>query len=807
MQKSATAALVAAFVACWLLAPAVGQEAPSTPAKEEPPASGPGAKPDGQEAAPAEPPKPGEEPKAPEPATPPEEAKPGEEAKPAGEPKKEETPAEGGKEEEKEAPEFFSDPWGWGVWQIEKTFADWKKSRTLTLDEEIETGMRRPQKIRDATQSVYVIKSEEINERGAHYLDESLATAPGLEVWNLGWWASPSHLSLHGLYERHALVVVDGRPINSLWDGACDTSWIPLVAARRIEVVKGPSSHSWGSGAMGGVVQVLTRDPTEDLTGSGGGVYLNWDSFEVRGWNSWKEGPFGYFVGGSVRRTQGFRPNSELLSDDSFVKVVYDLEPERFTVKASLWMHRDDHGVPGSDPPPGLANPWGSEEVTSLYDNERKRMLSATLAAEYVSDPKTVLSAILYSDYRWVRVYTRGPGQAYAGLSNYYAYHANPSVGATLRADLKDRIPGHRVAIGVDLRDSSYQFQAYEEQVTAVFDPDAPRSRTQDWRRADGIVALWANDTWEVAKWLTLEGAFRFDFHHRSWFHDSYHVGAVLKIDPHTVLRAAVSRGYRLPSIQELYFRQAGTYHPWTSMTYPRVRGNVDLTDEKILSAELGLAGDRAIKGVPLMDPLTAFGQGSVFYEFLSDQIDTIPPFGVNQAENLHRKVVWGVDLFLQAHPSKFFCLNFNYAWYWAYGYHYEATSVGPPITYELKWRRSDAIPHSTWRFEGIFNTGLGLKIIYFAMYAGARVYWWENIGATTINWERNSVDQTFRHGIYGTFNFFGLFTVFAGYEAYPQQSSPQAAVDPYPSGMGEEYTYPVPQDGFNVGIQAGGKF
>ncbi|GEM_PF-3527088 len=725
-----------------------------------------------------------------------------------------EAPPEGadGEREESEEEEDEEDGGilGWIQDRFDESVRRWKEGRTVSLDDEVITPLGQTQKMRETTQSTLLIKDEALSSKGALYLDAALATAPGVEVWSKGWWGAASRLSIRGTYEPHALVVLDGRPLNALWDGIADISWIPLVAAERVELVKGPCSHTWGSGAMGGVVQVRTFEPDERFRYSGGGMYLDHDSFEVRGWNAMKTGPFGWFIGGSLRKTHGFRPNSEFFSDDTFLKLVYDVTPGEFTVKFSAFLHRDGHGVPGPDPDEdtGWVPGVGNERVASLYDDDRQRLYANTVHAIYEVDDRTTFTGIFYYDWRWYRTYTRGPASwtvPWGGHSNFYAYHRNGIWGGSCRFDIEEAEREHKIAVGIDFKALNYHFRNYERPVTLTAVPDPPEVVGQHWHRQSNVFGFWANDIWRAAERLRIVGGVRFDLHNQAFTADAYHLGATLEMDDHTLLRASISRGYRFPSFMELYYERTGVYHPW-SEDDPGAEGYENLKPEKIWSFEVGGMAERTIEDIPVIEEMKIFGQIGVFYHFLSDQIDIRPPSGIQQIDNLHRKMVWGLDLHLQAHPSSFLFLDFNYAWYWAYGFHYEAVTAFP-YEYDFRWRRSPQVPHSAWRFEAVFNSGIGLRLMYLARYAGARIFWIEDASTPVPSWKRQSLEQSFHHGLYLSYDFFGVATVYAGYEAYPNQAPAQEIDEYYGLSMGEDQDYPIPEEGFNVGVSAGTGF
>jgi outer membrane receptor for ferrienterochelin and colicins len=126
---------------------------------------------------------------------------------------------------------------------------------------------------RTAPASVTVIGREELEARNASDLLDAVRGAPGLTL-------SPRQvggrktLALRGLEGKHTLTLIDGRRISASDDvvGHSDYQygWLPMSAIERIEIIRGPMSALYGSEALGGVVNMITRQPKDRWIGSVG---------------------------------------------------------------------------------------------------------------------------------------------------------------------------------------------------------------------------------------------------------------------------------------------------------------------------------------------------------------------------------------------------------------------------------------------------------------------------------------------------------------------------------------------------------
>lgn len=120
------------------------------------------------------------------------------------------------------------------------------------------TATRSERAIDETPVPTEVVTREEIEKTHARTLKQALENVPGLQMREvLG--KSGYELSLQGLSADQVLVLIDGLPITSSTSSTVDLSQYLLADVERIEVVKGASSAQYGSSAMGGVVNVITR--------------------------------------------------------------------------------------------------------------------------------------------------------------------------------------------------------------------------------------------------------------------------------------------------------------------------------------------------------------------------------------------------------------------------------------------------------------------------------------------------------------------------------------------------------------------
>lgn len=132
----------------------------------------------------------------------------------------------------------------------------------LALDRIVVTAARREQKLADVVVTTEVLSRADIERSGASDLAGALSFSTGVEM-DAGVAGGVGPM-LQGLGSSRVLVLLDGQPLPGRIAGEFDISRIPTAIVERVEIVKGPQSTLYGSEAMGGVVNVITRTPDPD---------------------------------------------------------------------------------------------------------------------------------------------------------------------------------------------------------------------------------------------------------------------------------------------------------------------------------------------------------------------------------------------------------------------------------------------------------------------------------------------------------------------------------------------------------------
>jgi vitamin B12 transporter len=164
----------------------------------------------------------------------------------------------------------------------------------LSVDEVVVTASKIPEAEGQTTSSVTVVRREEIEASGATSAVDVLRAVPELQVVQTGGVGKVADVILRGASPAQTVILIDGVKVKSTTTGAFDFSGLMAADIERVEIVKGPQSTMYGSDAMGGVINIITRqgkgpgridvgyefgsnntsNPT--LTLSGGDAAFNW---------------------------------------------------------------------------------------------------------------------------------------------------------------------------------------------------------------------------------------------------------------------------------------------------------------------------------------------------------------------------------------------------------------------------------------------------------------------------------------------------------------------------------------------------
>ena len=201
---------------------------------------------------------------------------------------------------------------------------------------------------------------EEIEGSSARTVGELLEHVSGVDIIDEGGGSGRKRVSIRGSRSNHVTVVLDGVSLNDPLTGDVDLALIPLSTVKEIRIAKSGSSHLYGSGALGGVIDIVTRSsPIKDVR-----CKVTYGDFQAFGINpgfsgAWKEfswvgqydrmrdeGTYEFeYVRGDSEIVQTTRRNGDFTSNNYFGTVAFQRGGHELTVKANLY--DSERGLPG----------------------------------------------------------------------------------------------------------------------------------------------------------------------------------------------------------------------------------------------------------------------------------------------------------------------------------------------------------------------------------------------------------------------------------------------------------------------------
>lgn len=137
--------------------------------------------------------------------------------------------------------------------------AEYDADEGIRLDTVLVTDGLTPVDQEKSGRAFTVISGKELEERQIRYVADALRQVPGFSVSRTGSFGGPTQLRVRGSEANHVLVMIDGVEVSETSTGEFDFGSLLVHDIDRIEVLRGPQSAFWGSNAMAGVVNIITR--------------------------------------------------------------------------------------------------------------------------------------------------------------------------------------------------------------------------------------------------------------------------------------------------------------------------------------------------------------------------------------------------------------------------------------------------------------------------------------------------------------------------------------------------------------------
>ncbi|WP_070096108.1 TonB-dependent siderophore receptor [Pseudomonas sp. NBRC 111139] len=482
-----------------------------------------------------------------------------------------------------------------------------------------------------------IITAEDIKRHPpANDLSDIIRREPGVNLTGnsaSGARGNNRQIDLRGMGPENTLILIDGKPSSARnavrygWNGDRDTrgetNWVPAEAVERIEILRGPAAARYGSGAMGGVVNIITKRPSDELKGS---VSLYTQLPEDSAEGASRRANFN--LGGGLTDNLGLRLYGGLAKTDAD-----DLDINAGHATSALvagregvrnkdingllsWKLNDEHRLEASAGYSRQGNIFAGDTmnsngggdvdfVSSLYGHETNVMQRSTYDLTHLGDftwgtSKTTLA------YEYVRNWRLNEGLA--GRTE-----GAPSDEGGAMSRLRNTRLSSEVNLPFAMGSTEHVLTLGGEYLYETLnDQGSLRPQSSDPTHNDGLVgfdrssskmtarsyALFVEDNIIVGG-TTLTPGLRFD-HHES-FGDNFSPSLNLshKLTEALSVKGGIARAYKVPNLYQsnpnylLYSRGNGCSVQQANNGGCYLQGNADLKPEISVNKEIGLLYDR----------------------------------------------------------------------------------------------------------------------------------------------------------------------------------------------------------------------
>jgi vitamin B12 transporter len=483
-----------------------------------------------------------------------------------------------------------------------------KPSAEIEMDTLVVSATRSPERVSETAPAITVITGEELQRTQVPTVADALRQVPGLTVSESGSQGSVVSVLMRGADADQVLVLIDGIRVNSTTTGAFDFSGLTPENIERVEVLRGWGGTLYGSEAVGGVIQIFTRQGSGPLRGSteasGGNAATDREVGEFSGQN----GIFSYSGSASHIHTDGFKPENDDyentvasgrldadLVPDGTARVIFRLGNSEFgNFFANNFLAAPDPNARQKDQVDYTRAEWGH----ALNPTLRYRIgFSYAREDEQFDNPADAAQTTSLSSDFLSQTYT---GDASATLS---------SLGGALES-----------TVGVEYEDQSGDADS------TVEDPTFGSSRTAFNNSVGNVAGYTLHQLFFDDRRLVLTGGVRVDGNQRFGEAVSPSGGASYAVAAtNTRLRVTYAQGFKAPSLNQLFFPGFGNpnldaEHSW------EVNAGFDqpLADEHVLVS------------------------ANYFHRRVTDLIVGVPqPDGLFLAENVGASTVDGAEAIL----------------------------------------------------------------------------------------------------------------------------------------------------------------
>lgn len=271
---------------------------------------------------------------------------------------------------------------------------------TISIGEVVVSSLRIDRQVKNLPAPMVVLRSYDYQRQSSLTLSNVLDKESGISMGGDGIWAT--NINIRGLSENRLVTLIDGNRVETANDLTASMSMIDIYDVERVEVIKGAQSSLYGSGAMGGIVNIITKDAHfADKPYLSGNIASGFASVNnlFSGHADINTGSEKWYLrlsgtlsdAGDVRTPEGVMPNSQYSYNNLTAKLgVKPFDNHFFRIQLQRYQ-ANDVGIPGGDAFPGPAE--------ATYSGIGRDLLSATYEIKNLSNTLSSLKFGYFNQY------------------------------------------------------------------------------------------------------------------------------------------------------------------------------------------------------------------------------------------------------------------------------------------------------------------------------------------------------------------------------------------------------------------------
>lgn len=415
---------------------------------------------------------------------------------------------------------------------------------SIPLDNVVVTGARYATTTRNLPMTLSTVGRDKLTEnQRINVLPTLTEQVPGLFVTGRGMMGygvsggAAGNINMRGISAGNGqvLVLIDGHPQYQGVFGHSISDSYQTMMVERVEVLRGPASVLYGSNAMGGVINIITRGMKEDGVRTDVNVGVgSWGTVQTEVSNQLRMGKFSSTVAAQYSRSDNHRPRMGFEQYGGYVKLGYDIS-QNWNAFADIDLTHFNASYPGTESEPMYeADQWITRGV-------------ATLGIENHYD-KTNGRLSVYDNFG---IHKINDGYKSGGKPQTELFRSKDALAGVSWYQTLSTLPGNSITLGVDYQ-HIYGRAYYTSRETGEI-VTAGKRGMQSGHTHSNELGTYIDVRQDIMPWLTLDAGVRYDHHNVAGDEWVPQFGAVVRPTTSSELKAMASKGFRNPTMKEMY--------------------------------------------------------------------------------------------------------------------------------------------------------------------------------------------------------------------------------------------------------------